>query len=146
MATRSTIAVQHEDGTVSQIYCHSDGYLSYNGTLLVSHYNTLLGAEYLVSKGDLSCMGKTVGKKIDFNGMMEYNSDHFAKQCRYYGRDRGETGTEPKTYASVSEYFDKSSREDYNYFFNGEFWEVEQGDRKFMSVTDAMNLETEDYE
>ena len=28
MATTSTIAVQHTDGTVSQIYCHFDGYLS----------------------------------------------------------------------------------------------------------------------
>ncbi len=53
MATRSTIAVQHNDGTISQIYCHWDGYLEYNGKILLTHYSTLESVEDLVKYGDM---------------------------------------------------------------------------------------------
>jgi hypothetical protein len=141
MATRSTIAVQHEDGTVSQIYCHYDGYLEHNGQMLLEYYNSALAAEFLVSKGDLSVLAP----RVTPTGPHTFDAPEDGV-CVYYGRDRGETGTEPKTYASVSEYFDEYSREEYNYFFNGESWEVEQSDRDFMSIAEALSLETEDYE
>jgi hypothetical protein len=141
MATRSTIAVKHEDGSVSQIYCHWDGYLSHNGKLLVENYNSLLAAEFLVSKGDLSVLAERVTPNRDMVHSFEVAQNGV---CVYYGRDRGETNTEPKTYASVSEYFDTFTTEEYNYFFNGEFWEVEQDGRNFMPVTEAMNMETEE--
>ena len=38
MSTRSTIALEYADGTVHQIYCHHDGYLSYNGIRLYQHW------------------------------------------------------------------------------------------------------------
>lgn len=54
MSTRSLISVQHHDGMVSTVYCHFDGYLSYNGKMLRQHYNSLAAAEDLVSGGDMS--------------------------------------------------------------------------------------------
>jgi hypothetical protein len=138
MATRSTIAVQHEDGTVSQIYCHYDGYLEHNGKMLLEHYNNRLAAEFLVNKGDLSVLGSRVTP--DRNAIHNFEVQQNGV-CVFYGRDRGETGTEPKTYASVSEYFDTFQREEYNYFFNGESWEVEQDDRNFESLDHALRQE-----
>ena len=38
MGTRSTIAIQKLDGSVEQIYCHWDGYLDHNGTILKTEY------------------------------------------------------------------------------------------------------------
>ena len=143
MATRSTIAVRHEDGTVSQIYCHWDGYLSHNGKLLMEHYNTLLGAEFLVSKGDLSVLAPRVTPDKDAVHTFKVAQNGV---CVYYGRDRGEDGTEPKQFASVAEYLDNFQGEDYNYFFNGESWEVTYGETDFILVEQAMKLETEDCE
>ena len=34
MGTRSTIALEYADGTVEQVYCHWDGYVSHNGLIL----------------------------------------------------------------------------------------------------------------
>ena len=146
MSTHSTIAVLHEDGTVSQIYCNSDGYLSYNGKLLVTHYNSRLAAEFLVSKGNLSVLGKKVGEKIDFDASMKYDEDNFAEQCRYYGRDRGEKNTEPNKYADEGDYLDQNPYEDHNYFFNGESWEIASDLGLFVSVEQAIKTETEEQE
>jgi hypothetical protein len=144
MATRSTIAVKHEDGTVSQIYCHWDGYLSHNGKLLVEHYNSLLAAEFLVSKGALVVLAP----RVTPNPELGIHTFDVAQNgvCVYYGRDRGEKDTEPHRYSSVSEYLDKFQGEDYNYYFNGESWEVTYGETDFILVEEAMKLEAEDCE
>jgi hypothetical protein len=117
MATRSTIAVVHEDGTVSQIYCHYDGYLQHNGQMLLEYYNNTLAVEFLVSKGDLSVLAP----RVSTTGSHSFDTPENGV-CIYYGRDRGETNTEPKTYASVSEYLDNFVPEEYNYLFNGTSW------------------------
>ena len=38
MSTRSSIAIKHGD-RIKSIYCHSDGYLEYNGRVLLEHYS-----------------------------------------------------------------------------------------------------------
>jgi hypothetical protein len=153
MATRSTIAVVHEDGTVSQIYCHYDGYLQHNGQMLLEYYNNTLAVEFLVSKGDLSVLAPRVSTtgshsfdtpengvctlaveflvskgdlsvlapRVSTTGSHSFDTPENGV-CIYYGRDRGETNTEPKTYASVSEYLDNFVPEEYNYLFNGTSW------------------------
>lgn len=40
MSTRSLIAKQIGEDAYLTIYCHSDGYLSYNGAMLIDHYNS----------------------------------------------------------------------------------------------------------
>lgn len=39
MSTRSTIAIEHADGTVKKVYCHYDGYISHNGKILAEQYS-----------------------------------------------------------------------------------------------------------
>ena len=50
MSTRSTIAIELADGTVKQVYCHSDGYLSYNGRILFEHYSDPAKLEELIEQ------------------------------------------------------------------------------------------------
>lgn len=54
MSTRSRIGIEGEDGRVRSVYCHSDGYLSYNGAQLLAHYNDAERALALINEGDLS--------------------------------------------------------------------------------------------
>jgi hypothetical protein len=57
MATRSTIALEFADGTVQQIYCHWDGYLSGVGAELVSDYSDPFELAELIAQGDTSTIG-----------------------------------------------------------------------------------------
>lgn len=54
MSTHSYIGVIEEDGTLKYVYCHSDGYPSYLGRMLLTHYNAPELATGLVNLGDLS--------------------------------------------------------------------------------------------
>ena len=137
MATRSTIAVRHEDGTVSQIYCHYDGYLSHNGKLLMEHHNTLLGAEFLVSKGDLSVLGSRVTPDPD-RGIHTFDAPQ-SGVCVYY-RDCGDADTKPRRFDTRKDFIDNCQREEYNYYFNGDWWEVEFDD-DFIPLTIALAIE-----
>ena len=87
MATRSTIAKLGKDGIIKAVYCHSDGYLEYNGKMLNEHYQDESKVDELLEHGDISFLNENIGVKLDF---MDYKSFHENKQCRFYARDRGE--------------------------------------------------------
>jgi hypothetical protein len=57
MSTRSTIALEFADGTVQQIYCHFDGYLSGVGAELRSDYSDPFALRDLIDAGDTSTIG-----------------------------------------------------------------------------------------
>ena len=120
MATRSTIAVIDNDGTVKQVYCHWDGYLSYNGRLLKQEYNSLKLANELVSFGDMSILAENI------NPTHPDHSYDSAQEgvCVYYGRDRGESNTDPKVFKDLNEFLDKRMDEEYNYLFKDGQWLV----------------------
>jgi hypothetical protein len=118
MATRSTIAIQNDDGTVTGIYCHWDGYLSHNGRILKENYNTEAKVRELIALGQLSGLGETIGEKVDF-----YNAPD--GQCIAYGRDRGEIDSDAETFNTWTALLNLSGQE-YNYLFvPGEGWRVE---------------------
>lgn len=130
MATRSTIAIQRQDGTVAQVYCHWDGYLEYNGDLLIKYYDTAEKVEALLSPGDISSLGTEVGVQHPFSHREsnmapgEYE-DIFGNMTLYYGRDRGETGCEARVFKDVASYEktgDGGMFEEYNYLFIGGRW------------------------
>ena len=60
MGTRSTIALEFADGTVEQVYCHWDGYLSNNGQILARYYMDPFKVKELVALGGFSSLDKTV--------------------------------------------------------------------------------------
>jgi hypothetical protein len=110
MGTRSRIAVMHGD-VVKSVYCHWDGYLSWNGKLLQEHYDSTK-ANQLVALGDLSSLKPEIGEAHPFGYHgTEISAEDYEKQfgnmCTFYGRDRGETGTEWKVAHSFAEFLEQ---------------------------------------
>ena len=67
MGTRSTIALEYADGTVQQVYCHWDGYLSNNGMILQEHYSDPFKVRQLIDLGDISSLRPEVGAPHPFS-------------------------------------------------------------------------------
>ena len=116
MGTRSTIAIQNADNTVTGIYCHWDGYLSNNGRILQENYTTEDAVRELIALGDLSSLGETVGTKHDFNKAPD-------GECNAYGRDRGEKGVKAKTFDNHADLINHMGQE-YDYLFANGVWTV----------------------
>lgn len=95
MSTRSNIAIKRKDGKVESIYCHWDGYLSYNGKILLEYYTELDKINQLIELGDISSLNKNVVP----NGKND-NSVVVA-----YKRDRNETEVDKKIWNNIEEYF-----------------------------------------
>lgn len=76
MGTRSRIALQNSDGSISSIYCHWDGYLSNNGKLLLEHYTDESKVRSLLALGDLSSLGETT----DTSCLCEENADAYTSK------------------------------------------------------------------
>ena len=108
MGTRSRIAVMHGDNCKS-VYCHWDGYLEYNGSILQKHYDSAK-ANNLVALGDLSSLKPEIGIQhaFGYHGTEISAEDYetqFGNMCTFYGRDRGEKGTEWKTHTNFVDFF-----------------------------------------
>ena len=95
MSTRSYICIEKENGDIQGVYCHSDGYLTYNGAMLIDHYNEREKVEKLISLGDLSILCEN----IEPDPTKPHSFDYDKRQrnvCVFYGRDRNETGTDAR--------------------------------------------------
>lgn len=93
MSTRSYICMETEPGKYVGSYCHCDGYLTYNGAMLLDHYSNREKVERLISLGDMS----TLNENIDPNPLREHSFDDPQNGVTvFYGRDRGEKGTEAR--------------------------------------------------
>lgn len=140
MATRSTIAVENLDGSVSVVYCHFDGYLSNNGRILQEHYTDRSKVASLMQLGDLSSLGKIIGNSNGTNRTKD--------ECVFYGRDHNESDTECRIYESFNDYLDRSESQEYNYILrkvNGlDIWFVQsyETEEKFVALTIALAKET----
>jgi len=87
MATRSRIAIENQDGSVTSIYCHWDGYIKSNGVILNEKYNTKDKVEALIALGDISSLDKTLETTVA------------------YARDQGDDVIQ-NLYLNVEELFD----------------------------------------
>lgn len=136
MATRSTIAIENADGTVHQVYCHFDGYLSGVGQMLIENYQDRDKVAELVSLGDISVLGPTVGVKHPFDNTQQYGTREWQleeqerrQMTLYYGRDRGETETDPKVFKDFADYEQNHQYEEYEYIFSKDnVWSFSEGD------------------
>ena len=129
MGTRSRIAVMH--GTVCKsVYCHWDGYLEYNGSLLQKHYDSTK-ANQLVALGDLSSLKQEIGIQhaFGYHGT-EMSAEDYEKQfggmCTFYGRDRGESGTEWKVAQTFEEFLEQVDNcgAEWYYIMKDDVWYV----------------------
>lgn len=92
MSTPSFIGVLCKEGIIKFVYCHSDGYPSYLGKMLLEHYNTPELATALVDLGSLSMVRERLAPD-------EGETHRFDKPVRHgpkggittaYHRDRGD--------------------------------------------------------
>jgi hypothetical protein len=58
MATRSLVGIRNEDGTMTLIYVHHDGYPSGVGAALYQHYTTEPQVRALMNSGDHSTLDR----------------------------------------------------------------------------------------
>ena len=93
MSTRSLICMQIDDDKYEAIYCHSDGYLTYNGAMLLDHYNNKEKLQKLLDLGNISCLQQN----IEPDPTKPHSFDYSQRQDDVvvaYGRDRGEENQE----------------------------------------------------
>ena len=97
MGTRSTIAIEFADNSVSQVYCHWDGYLDNNGELLNKYYMDPFKVRELVDLGGFSSLRETV-----------------AETAEGAYTQRGED-KDVNRYMDADEYFEECQQEEYDY-------------------------------
>ena len=102
MATRSRIGIELSDGSVLSAYHHWDGYESWLGRILKTHYNSKELAAELIDGGDMS---------------VAWNDDN---QPEYYSA-RGEN-CPPRLDADLCEYLLPDNSEEYAYVFRSGEW------------------------
>ena len=125
MGTRSMIAIENPNSkAVKAIYCHWDGYLQHNGSILEKHYSNSPKVNNLIALGDLSSLGPEIGVVHPFSphtseeDKAAYEAAKEAGYCTFYTRDRGEDAPY-KFFPSIKEaqaYYDGSWCE-YFYLF-----------------------------
>lgn len=116
MATRATIAVIADDGSIKSIYCHYDGDLKATGKNLLNNYNTKDKAAELLSLGSLSNLGDSIDTSV------------------FYCRDMGEDGIYCKSYDSFLEYRMFEDFQEFNYIFQDGKWNIYYPESKRMEL------------
>jgi hypothetical protein len=119
MSTRSRIGVMMDDDTVKQVYCHWDGYVEGVGFTLVENYDSIELAKELINLGDISSLGYNISTDEP------HTFENRVKGVTvFYGRDRGEAGTQP-AFVTMDEWLSVafSSSIDFYYLYNeGQWW------------------------
>ncbi len=152
MATRSTIALEFADGTIGQVYCHWDGYLSHNGKMLMEYYSNPFILRDLIDLGDISSLRPSIGTKHPFsqfdNGMSteEFNA-LYQDMTTFYGRDRGENNTKVRYFKDYEHFLVDGQEEEYDYILrnvNGvATWFVSDHGGDYMLLTEAFAKEAQ---
>ena len=130
MSTNSIIAMQVKNGSIKTIYCHWDGYFSWNGEVLLTHYTDPKKVSGLLRLGNLSSLGHEIGKKHDFE---QYDE----KVCTAYRRDRGEKGQGAITYKDEKSFLDDEGGNfgEYVYLFRDGKWFYLKDCKEFTELT-----------
>ena len=156
MGTRSRIGVMHGD-KVKSVYCHWDGYLAHNGRMLDEYYDSAKANE-LVALGDLSSLRPSIGEKHAFSQFdlpPEEVEEYKVKTedwCTFYGRDRGESGTEFKVAHTFEEFLTQSDNCGAEYYYImrdgvwycGDTYDSTPLSKKLTVLADALQAESVD--
>ena len=124
MSTRCLIAYQHANGEIESVYCHSDGYVSGVGKMLVKDYQDDDKILNLIQRGDFSSLCPEIGE-IKFYKPI-YQSDNYSHNNEYCFIDYADP--------SEHEYLYKFEASNSKWFGRGR-WEVSQA--KTVEVEDG---------
>ena len=126
MATRGNIGIVNEDGSITAIYVHFDSYPEYVGKILLNHYTTSDIVNGLMNLGNLSILSESLHSTTGINLYSDNNRHTFNNPqdgvCVAYGRDRGDTGSDSRTFEDLGEYENFGSGVDYQYLFEDGKW------------------------
>jgi hypothetical protein len=115
MATRSTIAMENPDGSVTSIYCHWDGDPKNNGRILLEQYSDPEKVKALIALGSLSSLGDQVAPPEDTAHSFD---SPIPGVTVAYRRDRGDMMRQGK-HKEVASFFN-SDFQKYGYLFTQE--------------------------
>lgn len=137
MGTRSAIGIKHGD-VVKAVYCHYDGYLQHNGLILATYYTDSIKVNKLISMGDMSTLGASIGEQQKFNDFREV--DTIAETwCKFYGRDRGEDNVDYRTFANEQDYLENfNAGEEFHYLFKDGSWYYSKYGSEFTELSPAL--------
>ena len=111
MATRSRIGIELTDGSILSAYHHWDGYPTWLGRILTTHYNSREQAAELIDGGDMSsCWSDTIWGKERTDGQ-KYGPEYYSQ--------RGED-CPPRLDNTLQQYL--SDGEEYAYIFRDGKW------------------------
>lgn len=136
MSTRCRIGLMNEDGSITSIYCHHDGYPKGVGNILVNNYTDIDKIKTLLCLGDMSSLGtepidnpfawKTVELKDLFSGKYiekykEYHPDNMCDTYKTRGQDcPAKVSKDIKSYLKLS----RDWGGEYTYVFKDNEWFV----------------------
>jgi hypothetical protein len=140
MSTRSNIARYDEKtDTLHRIYCHSDGYPSYNGSILLEHYQDEDKVKALIKLGDLSSLGPEIGEKWDFDEWPPL-PEH-KNWTRSYGRDRREKNVGAQKFKVGEKPLENFCEQEYLYVWKDGKWWFTDGYLEITPLTPKMCVE-----
>ena len=113
MSTRSRIGLELPDGSILSAYHHWDGYPSWLGRILNTHYNTKEKVAELIDGGDMSSCWTNERWS---NDLLDRHREEYGPQ--YYSQ-RGEDSP-PRLDEDMDEFF--SDNEEYSYIFRNGNW------------------------
>tara|TARA_R110000868_G_C10416295_1_gene722857 strand:- start:63 stop:473 length:411 start_codon:yes stop_codon:yes gene_type:complete len=114
MGTRSRIGLELSDGSILSVYHHWDGYPSWLGRILKTHYNSYEKAENLIDGGDMSSCWTNEQWS---NDLLDRNREKYG--ANYYSY-RGED-CPPRLDKNLNEYVGDGEEYAYLYTLNGEW-------------------------
>lgn len=135
MATRSSIAIKFGN-VIKSISCQYDGYLDYNGRILLDHYGPVK-TNQLIALGDVSSLRNEIGEK-HVPASIECRNNQWTT---FYGRDYDEDDCSWKTFQSEQEWINemKGSGCEYFYLFDNGVWYVTEGNG-FAALHEAIEI------
>ena len=118
MATRSRIGIALQDDSILSVYHHWDGYPTWLGRILKTHYNTKEKVADLIDGGDMSSCwtNERWGDVNEYGGQMKKEVKEYGPQ--YYSQ-RGEN-CPPRYDLNEAEFLSKG--EEYSYIFRNGEW------------------------
>ena len=110
MSTNARIGFKNQDGSITSVYHHWDGYPEWLGKKLTEKYTDAVDIIGLLRGGDISCIDSDT----------DWNREKCAPRVLYYN-ERGEN-TQPQRDKNLAEYLDNMdySGAEYAYVFMGD--------------------------
>ena len=112
MGTRSAIGYMTPEGKIRAKYSHYDGYVAGVGQTLINSYQEARKIAQMVELGDQSFLADEIFPK----GEHSFNTPEEGVTV-FYGRDRGEEGTEAQEFDTVQEFVEYYAGAGCEYFY-----------------------------